>query len=133
MSQGRDPLTLQLLPGRYAICQLPAGAETPAWAQRDELLAIVYTPEELSLVCMQKCVPPETRAQRDWRALRVNGVLELTMVGVMASLSSALAEAGVSLFAISTYNTDYLLVAEAHLEVAVQALRQAGYRVHPRD
>lgn len=127
VAMAKQSLTLELLLERYAICQLPPEAEIPAWAQRGELLAIIYTPEELSLVCVQRTVPPTVRAQRNWRALRVRGVLELSMVGVMASLAAALAGAGVSLFAVSTYNTDYLLVEEGQLPAALQALAQAGH------
>ena len=82
---------------------------------------IDYVPEE--------AVPPEVRCERGWRCLRVEGPLDFSEIGVLASLSSVLATTGVSLFAISTFDTDYLLVGEADLERSVTALREAGHRL----
>ncbi|MEW5872513.1 MAG: ACT domain-containing protein [Chloroflexota bacterium] len=129
-----DPLLpgdipLLLLPERLAVCRLPADAQFPDWARDGELLALVRTSSELSVVCAERFVPPEVKAERGWRVLQVQGPLDFSQVGVLASITVPLAKAGVSLFALSTYDTDYILVKESALERAVQALNQAGFLV----
>lgn len=121
---------LTLLPNKYTICQLPPDASIPAWARGDHLLAIICTPDELTVVCDGVDIPTNVRAEPGWRAFKVAGPLEFSMVGVLASLSGALAQASVSIFALSTFDTDYLLVKEARLETAIQALEKAGHTVN---
>jgi hypothetical protein len=101
----------------------------PDWALSSAFLSITRTSDELSVVCLQEAVPPEVRCEKGWRCLRVEGPLDFSEIGVLASLTSVLAAAGVSLFAISTFDTDYLLVGETDLERAVTALRGVGHRV----
>lgn len=122
-------LTLRALPGRLAICRLEAGAPLPAWATRGDLWSITRTPDELSLVVPEAEAPAEVRAERGWRALAVEGPLDMALTGVLAGLAGPLAEAGIPLFAISTFDTDILLVRERHLPQAVAALERAGHRV----
>ena len=87
------------------------------------------TDEELSLVCRTEDTPAETLAREDgWRGFRVRGVLDFSLTGILARLSAVLAEAKIGIFAVSTYNTDYLLVKEADFDRAVRALTEAGYR-----
>ena len=124
ISQG---LILCVLPDRLAVCRLAADAELPDWAQPGDLLSITRTRQELSIVCAERWAPPEVVAERGWRALQVQGPLDFTLVGVLASLAQPLAQAGISLFALSTFDTDYLLVKEAALERASAALRLAGH------
>ena len=100
---------------------------------QDGFFSITRAGEELSVVCREALVPEGIRAERSWRALRVAGVLDLSQVGVLASLASPLAEAGVSLFALSTFDTDYLLVQEQDLGRAVEALVAVGHAVHGPD
>jgi hypothetical protein len=122
-------LPLVILPDRLAVCRLAANAPFPDWARPGYLLALVRTLDELSVVCEERLVPPEVRAERGWRALQVQGSLDFSLVGVLAAILAPLAEAGVSVFALSTYETDYILVRESALERAVQSLTQAGYLV----
>lgn len=122
-------LPLIILPERLAVCRLPVEADIPDWARPGDLLAIVRTNNELSVVCNERYVPPEVRAERGWRALQVQGPLEFAMVGVLASLAVPLARAGVSIFAVSTFDTDYVLFKEDALDRAVSALTQAGFLV----
>lgn len=121
-------LDLAQLPGRYAVCRLPADAGTPAWAD-GEFVCVTRTVEELSVVCREDAVPEGVRCERGWRCLRVAGTLDLSLVGVLASLLVPLAEAGVGVFCVSTFDTDYLLVREADVDRAMPALREAGHRV----
>lgn len=121
-------LSLRVLAGELAIWKLPADApvpELPAGA----LVSLTRTARELSVVSPPESVPPGAAVERAWRCLEVAGPLSLELTGVLASLCGPLAEAGVSLFTISTFDTDYLLVREPDLERACSALESAGHRV----
>lgn len=122
-------LPLFVLPERLAVCRLTAEAPFPDWARPGTLLALVQTSDELSVVCTERFVPPDVRAERGWRALQVQGPLEFTMTGVLASIAVPLARAGISIFVISTFDTDYILVKEDALDRGVSALEQAGFLV----
>jgi len=122
-----NPLALELLPGRLAVAQLSAAAEFPVhWDQGSAIFALLRTGEELTVVCAEASVPIGVRQEPGWRAFKVSGLLDFTLVGILAQIASPLAQAGISIFALSTYNTDYILVKEAFLTQAAQALRQAG-------
>jgi uncharacterized protein len=103
-------LTLTILPGTYAVCRLDADAALPPWATSSNFFSIFRTAEELCLVCLQSLVPDGVRCERDWRCLQLAGPIPFSTVGVLASLVQPLAEAGISVFAVSTFDTDYLLV-----------------------
>ena len=122
-------MTLTPIPGSFAICQLAPGASVPAWATRAPLWSITRSATELSIVCDASDVPPGVRAQMPWRALMIAGPLALDLTGVLASVASPLATAGIPLFAVSTYDTDYVLVPAAEIGRAVSVLRQAGHQV----
>jgi len=118
---------LTLLPNLFAICRLDAASAIPTWATAGRFFSITRTGEELSIVCLQADVPEGIRCERDWRCLAVAGPLPFTMVGVLHSLVQPLAEAGISVFALSTFDTDYLLVKAVDLARAIDALRQHGH------
>jgi len=120
---------LTLLNGRFAICRLDAGSDVPRWAVGGAFSSVTRTDDELSIVCEEARLPSGLAAERGWRCLRVAGPLAFSEIGVLSSLTGALAEAQVSVFAISTYDTDYLLVREADADPAVVALRSAGHEV----
>ncbi|MDO8452783.1 MAG: ACT domain-containing protein [bacterium] len=122
-------LTLKILSSTFAVCQLPRESDIPSWATKGALSSITKTNNELSVVCEQELIPEGVKADKDWRALMVQGPLDFSLVGILANLSSILASAGVSIFAISTYDTDYLLVKEESLEKAIEALSASGHTV----
>lgn len=122
-------MELRLLSGPLAVCRLPADAPVPTWASAGVLVSITRTADELSIVCAEDGVPDGVRTERGWRALRVAGPLDFALTGVLAALTVPLAEAGVSIFALSTYDTDYLLVHENDLPQAILALERAGHTV----
>ncbi len=97
---------------------------------RGGFFSIMRTPDELSGVCEEQSVPADVPAERGRRLMRVVGPLDFSLTGVLASLAVPLAEAQVSIFVISTYNTDYLLVSESDTEKAISALEQAGHSIH---
>ncbi len=113
---------------RYAICRLAPALAIPPWAQGN-FVSITYTKHELSIVCLEQHVPKDIHHEGSWRILEVEGPMDLSIVGVLASLTQSLAQAGINLFALSTFDTDYLLVKEDKLEAAKQALTQAGHTI----
>lgn len=116
-------LELEWIAGRFAVCRLPATAEIPQWVPAGGgLISITRTDRELSIVAMQDAVPADVQAERNWVAMRIVGKLNFSAVGVLAKLSGALAGASVGVLAISTYETDILLVKSADAERAVGAL-----------
>ena len=123
-------LDLQVLPGDYAICRLPAGTTMPAGLDPGPggVVSVTWTPDEVSIICPSDRAPAGATVETPWRCLRVAGSVELTLTGVLASLTGPLAEARVNLFAFSTYDTDYLLVPAVRLAEAVAALTTAGHR-----
>lgn len=122
-------LSLIVLPSTLAVCRLAPDSPVPDWATGGVLSIAARTPDELSLVCADDAVPDGTVAERGWRALQVEGPLAFEMIGVLASLAVPLAQAQVSIFAVSTFLTDYLLVRAGDLDWAIQALRGAGHKV----
>jgi uncharacterized protein len=123
-------LPLELLPDTLAVCRLAADAPVPAWAAASHGFATISrTPQELSITTTQASVPPGVRCERDYRALRVRGPLPLDLIGILAAIADPLAAAGLSIFALSTFDTDYVLVKSRDLEAAVAALERAGHRI----
>ena len=125
----RSSLTLELLPDVYSICRLDPQADIPSWVLAGDFLSITRTKNELSLVCSQERVPHGVECDEGWRCIMVRGPLDFSLVGILASLTSSLAEVDISIFAISTYATDYLLVKGENLRRAVLKLKEAGHDV----
>jgi RimJ/RimL family protein N-acetyltransferase len=123
------PLALLGMSGRFAVCKLPPGSAIPAWATAGDVFSLTRTADELSVVCRQELVPAGTQAEVGWRCLRVAGAMPFALVGVLASLTGPVAAAGVGVFAVSTFDTDYLLVKEPEFPAAVAALRGAGHSI----
>ena len=121
-------LALSLLSETFSICRLGPEAEIPSWVLTGDFFSVTRTKEELSLVCLQEIVPQGTRCEKDFRCFKVRGPLDFSLTGILSSLTIPLAQAGISVLAISTFDTDYLLVKEAQVDRAVQKLSQAGHR-----
>jgi hypothetical protein len=121
-------LTFTLLPDFYAIARLAGDAPVPGWPKGD-FVSITRTAEELSIVCRDDAVPSTVRADRNWRCLALQGPFALDQTGVAAEFTRVLAKAGVSVFVIATYDTDYVLVPDRLIERAVSALRGASHAV----
>jgi hypothetical protein len=127
------PLTLQLLPGSYAVCRLPADAPLPPLDPASGILSVTRTSEELSVVCPEESAPAACPRQTGWRCLRVSGTLDLALVGILARLTAPLAAAAVPVFALSTHDTDYLLIPGRSLGQGLAALSRAGIGVEARE
>lgn len=118
-------LTLSILSQKLGICHFEKNSPIPEWATKGEFFSITRTNQELSVVYPQEKIPAGVLFEKDWRAFRLEGFLEgLYIVGIIASLSKPLAEAGISIFNISTYQTNYILVEEKNLAKAKKVLNR---------
>ncbi|HKO04653.1 MAG TPA: ACT domain-containing protein, partial [Candidatus Acidoferrales bacterium] len=122
-------LTLRLLPASFAICRLEPDAALPAWLPRQGFTACVRAEDELCIYCEETAVPQDVRAVRNWRALQLLGPFDFSESGVIAAVAGPLAEAGISIAVLATYDTDYIFVRNDALESAAEILQAAGLRV----
>jgi uncharacterized protein len=122
-------LSLVILPQRLAICRLFPDEPIPNFLSLSPFWSITRTSDELSVVLSEDIVPADWKAETGWRCLKVIGPLDFDLTGCLASLAMPLCEAGVSIFVISTYDTDYLLIREESLEKATQILLKSGHSV----
>jgi len=117
-----------VLPDGYAVVRLGPGDPVPAWALSSRPFAsFTRTADELSIVCLERDAPTHVNAERGWRVVKLLGPFPFDQVGVLASFASPLAQHGISIFALSTFDTDYVLVKASHLDQALKALRGAGH------
>jgi len=122
-------LTIVVHPELYAIGRLDPTAPIPGWAAGPGFVSITRTAIELSVVCKEALVPNGVHAERNRRLLQIEGTLAFTLTGVLASVAGPLANAEISIFAVSTYDTDYLLVSALDLRKATQVLEAAGHTI----
>jgi len=121
---------LTLLAERFAISRLAADAPLPDWATRGPFFSVTRTGDELSVVTEISQVPVGVHSQAGWRVLKVHGPFVLSEIGVLSALATPLAAAKISLFAVSTFDTDYVLIAAETLSAAITALMRAGHTIH---
>ena len=122
-------LSVITLPQRFAICRLSSNEPLPSFLSHSQFFSVTRTSDELSVVLPEEMVPINWKADTGWRCLKVIGPLDFDLTGILASLVMPLCEAGISIFTISTYDTDYLLVREIDLKKATQALMKSGHAV----
>lgn len=120
---------LSLMEGSFAICRLDKNAPIPDWAFAGEFFSVARTPDELSIVCPQTGVPEGTDCETGWRCLKVESPFEFDLTGMISSVATSLVEEGLVLFVVATQDSDYLLVKETDLELAISTLSRTGYRV----
>jgi uncharacterized protein len=126
-------LRFRRLRGGYAIGRLAPGAVLPEWAMRGEFTSITRTAEETSVVCPSGNIPDDVQCQRGWACLKLEGPLPFSQTGILLSFIEPLSSNGVPIFAISTYDTDYVLIQEGFVERALDCLRQAGHEFCRED
>lgn len=119
-------LTLTVLEDEYSIHRLQAEAQVPGDVLKCDFYSIAQTGDELSIVCPSSINVESEKTDVGWRCIKVLGILDLTLTGILAELTTALAEVKVSVFAFSTYDTDYLMVKSENLTLARAALEKAG-------
>lgn len=125
----RAGLHIRTSDGLYAVCRLAADAPWPAWLPAGGLCSATRTAEELSVVCLQHAVPEEVRSERDWRLLSLEGPFAFEQTGILLQVLRPLSDAGIGIFALSTFDTDHVLVKQPHLGAALQALAGAGLAI----
>jgi hypothetical protein len=124
------PPCLSEMIDHLAICRLAANAELPDWAKEGSFYSLTRTDEELSVVCSQAHVPAGVVCEKGWRCLKVEGPLHFGLIGILASIAESLAEARISIFALGTYDTDYILVKEGQYEEAIRVLSASGHKIN---
>ncbi len=122
-------LNLTILPEKIAVCKFQSNSEIPAWALNSTFYSITKTKEELSIVCLEDQLEGDEQVERGWKAIKVEGPLDFSLIGILANLSSILASGKISIFVISTFDTDYILVKEDQLEKAQQLLSKSGHTI----
>lgn len=122
-------LSLKLLKESFAVCRLNKDEIIPDWALNNSFYSIVKTEDELSIVCLEDFVPKNIKQERDWRVLKIQGPLDFSLIGILSKISSILAKEKISIFAISTYDTDYILVKNNEIENAIRALSNENYNI----
>ena len=120
-------MTLKVLPYALTVCRLADASEIDL---KKDFYFLARTDEELSLVCRTEDTPANTAARDDgWRAFRIEGVLDFSLIGILSRISAILAENKIGIFAVSTFNTDYILVKEENFDRALQVLAESGYTI----
>ncbi len=114
---------------RLSVCRLPPDSKVPNWAHSGAFTSITRTPDELSIVCDESAVLNEVTKTTGFRTFKLQGPFDFALTGILASVAGPLAEAGVAIFAISTYDTDWVLVREAQFGEAASVLEAAGHWV----
>ena len=123
------PIELSILPYRLAICRLESAAQIPVSVLDGEFCSVTRTADELSIVFPEEKLNYDAKIDGGWRAFKVNGPLDFSLTGILSSIAAPLAAAQISIFAISTFDTDYILVKDAQLEQARRALSEAGFKI----
>jgi len=120
-------MQLTLLDETYSVCKLTVGSEIPGWAFIGSFISVTRTKDELSIVCEQRHVPSDVKSEPNWRVFKVQGPLDFGLTGILASIANPLADAKVSIFAISTFDTDYVMIKANDLKTAKACLISAGF------
>ena len=120
-------MELKTIPYRFTVCKLMSVGDLPSCI---DFCFTAKTDEEISLVCKTEDVPEKTLVRDDgWKGFRIEGVLDFSLIGILSKISAILAENKVGIFAVSTYNTDYIFVKEENFDKAINALKDNGYDV----
>jgi hypothetical protein len=130
MTQIARQLKLSVLQERLAVSRLAPDAPVPVWPTKGSFFSVTRTADELSIVADESLTPAGVQSQPGWRAFKLHGPFAFSEIGVVSALAVPLAEVKIGIFIVSTFDTDYLLVASAELEAAILALQRAGHKIH---
>ncbi len=122
-------LSLSVMEKRLAACRFAPETGVPEWVVQAGFASVTRTADELSIICDEDVVPVEVKCARDWRALKLEGPFDFALVGILASILQPLAREGISVLAVGTYDTDYVLIRAGQFERAIAVLAQAGHRI----
>ena len=120
---------MRILNGTFGVCRLDSIELIPEWIDNSKFYSITKTEDELSIVCSDKNIPNEIKHEKDWKIIKIEGPLDFSLIGILSSISTTLANQGISIFAISTYDTDYILVKNKDIEIALKVLSKEGHRI----
>jgi len=126
-------LSLRLLPERMAVCRFEPSAPLPDWIDAAGFYSVTRTAEELTIVCSEAFARHDTICEHGWRCFKVRGALDFSEIGIIFSIARPLAENGVSIFVLSTFDTDYFMVKQTDLAKTIDALKATGHRIAPED
>jgi uncharacterized protein len=120
-----------LLKGDYSIYRLKKDSAIPSWVSESDFCSVTRTKEELSIICKDAGIKADIdiRTDRSWRILKINGPLDLSLIGIIADISNLLKDNKIPVFTISTYDTDYILIKFQYLSETISVLRNAGYKI----
>ena len=130
MTQTPPAVHLRQLPEQYAVCRMKPARTLSVPADSGGLYCMTRTPEELSVVCIEELAPDDATVERGWSGLVVAGPLDFSLTGILSAIAAPLATAGIPIFAVSTYDTDYVFVKTDRSTDAIAALTSAGHTVH---
>lgn len=133
MSPQPHHLKFRKLPGLYAIVRLAPDAPVPDWAQKGDFTSITRTADELSIVCPTENLPPDVHSPHRWICLKLEGPFPFSQTGVLLAFIEPLSKSEIPIFAISTYDTDYVLIQEEFAGAAISTLQAAGHELWPPD
>lgn len=122
-------LSISVLEDRVAVCRFDPQEDIPGWVLGCPFYSITRSADELSVICNEENVPEGVRCARDWRVLKLDGPLDLALIGVLASVLDPLAAEGISILSVGTYDTDYIMVKTGQYERAIAVLAAAGHRI----
>ena len=122
-------LTMKLLNEKFGVCRFNKNEPIPDWVKNSDFYSITKTSDELSILCYQDSIPNNIKCEKDWRTLKVEGTLDFSLIGIISSISTILALKRISIFAVSTYDTDYILVKNKDIDNAILSLSNARYEV----
>ncbi|KAJ53035.1 hypothetical protein BD780_000409 [Clostridium tetanomorphum] len=122
-------LTIKLLKEKFGVCRLNKEDLIPDWVKNGDFFSITKTLDELSFVCLESSIPNDIKSEKDWRILKIEGPLDFSLIGILSSISTILANKRISIFAISTYDTDYILIKNKDINTAVDALSKENYEI----
>ena len=120
---------MKLLKEKYGVCRLDKAELIPQWATVSDFFSVTKTSDELSIVCNENNIPSGIKCEKNWRVLKIEGPLDFSLIGILASISTILAQKSISIFAVSTYDTDYILVKDKDIDNAIAALINESYEV----
>ena len=122
-------LILKLLKNKYSVCRLNKYDEIPKWIFNEEFFSITKAEDELSIVCLQDKIKDDVLCERNWKVLKIEGPLDFSLIGILSKISTLMANNNISIFAISTYDTDYILIKEESIDKAIELLINNNYNV----
>ncbi len=124
-----EKLRIRLLQGTYAVCQIKDTENILNCFDEKDFFSITKTEDEISVVMLQDKISSDVKVEKDWRILKVEGTLDFSLIGILAKISGILAKNSISIFVISTFNTDYILVKEEKVEKAILVLSEEAYEI----